>query len=100
MVVIGMRRSGKTSFLHQQRAVLMEAGRTANRLVYFNFEDERLAGMQAGQLGLIPETHLRLFPEPSPEPVTLFFDEIQTVPSWEMFAPRILDDGGYELWLF
>jgi predicted AAA+ superfamily ATPase len=99
MVVIGMRRSGKTSFLHQQRAVLMEAGRTANRLVYFNFEDERLAGMKAGQLGLIPETHLRLFPEPSPEPVTLFLDEIQTVPGWEMFARRILDEGGYELWL-
>ena len=99
MVVIGMRRSGKTSFLHQQRAALIEAGWTANRLVYFNFEDERLAGMQAGQLGLILETHMRLFPEPSPEPVTLFFDEIQTVPGWEMFARRILDDGGYELWL-
>ena len=99
MVVIGMRRSGKTSFLHQQRAVLIEAGWTANRLVYFNFEDERLAGMQAGQLGLILETHMRLFPEPSSEPVTLFFDEIQTVPGWEMFARRILDDGGYELWL-
>jgi len=99
MVVIGMRRAGKTSFLHQQRAVLTAAGRTPNRLVYFNFEDERLAGMEAGQLGLILETHLRLFPKPSSEPVALFLDEIQTVPGWEVFARRLLDEGGYEVWL-
>lgn len=99
MAVIGMRRAGKTSFMHQQRSALMAAGRMANHLVYFNFEDERLAGMQARQLGLIQETHLRLFPEASPEPVTLFLDEIQTVPGWEVFVRRLLDEGGYELWL-
>lgn len=77
----------------------MEAGRAATRLVYFNFEDERLAGMAAGQLRLIPETHLRLFPEPKSEPVTLFLDEIQAVPGWEAFARRLLDEGGHELWL-
>jgi predicted AAA+ superfamily ATPase len=99
MVVIGMRRSGKTSFLHQVRAARMASGRSPERLVYFNFEDERLAGMEAARLGLIPETHLRLFPEPSDEPVTLFLDEIQTVPGWEVFARRLLDEGGYELFL-
>lgn len=98
-VVIGMRRAGKTSFLHQQRADLMAAGRKPERLVYFNFEDERLAGFEAGQLGLIPETHLRLFPEPSNEPVTFFLDEIQSVPGWESFARRMLDEGGCELFL-
>lgn len=99
MVVIGMRRAGKTSFLHQERADRIAAGRRAERLVYFNFEDERLAGFEARQLGLIPETHLRLFPEPSDEPVTFFLDEIQTVPGWETFARRMLDEGGYELFL-
>ena len=98
-VVIGMRRSGKTTFLHQQRKELMAKGRSPERLVYFNFEDERLAGMEARQLGLIPDTHLRLFPEPSNEPVTLFLDEIQTVPGWEAFARRMLDSGGCELFL-
>ena len=98
-VVIGMRRAGKTSFLHQQRAALIAAGRTPERLVYFNFEDERLAGLEAGQLRLIPETHLRLFPQATTEPVTLFLDEIQTVSGWETFARRLLDEGGCELWL-
>lgn len=99
VAVIGMRRAGKTSFLHQLRADRIAAGRAPERLVYFNFEDERLAGMEAGDLGLIPETHLRLFPEPADEPVTLFLDEIQVAPGWETFARRLLDEGGYELFL-
>lgn len=99
MAVIGMRRAGKTSFLHQERADRIARGRTPERQVYFNFEDERLAGMSAEHLRLIPETHLRLFPEASAEPVTLFLDEIQAVSGWETFARRLLDEGGYELFL-
>lgn len=99
MVVIGMRRSGKTSFLHQRRSELIAEGRSPERLVYFNFEDERLAGLDAARLGLIPEMHLRLFPDSLSEPVTFFLDEIQTVPGWETFARRLLDEGGYELFL-
>lgn len=99
MVVIGMRRSGKTSFMQQRRSELISEGRSPERLVYFNFEDERLAGLDASRLGLIPESHLRLFPDSSSEPVTFFLDEIQTVPGWETFARRLLDEGGYELFL-
>lgn len=98
-VVIGMRRAGKTTFLHQHRAELIARGRTPERLLYFNFEDERLGGMVAEQLHLIPETHARLYPEPADEPVTLFLDEIQTVPGWETFARRMLDTPGFELLL-
>jgi predicted AAA+ superfamily ATPase len=99
MAVIGMRRAGKTSYLHQCRADLMGAGRHASRLLYFNFEDERLAGMEAGDLHLIPETHQRIFPDPAAEPVTLFLDEIQLVPGWETFVRRLLDTPGYEIFL-
>jgi hypothetical protein len=99
MAVIGMRRAGKTSFLHQCRADLIATGRSPGRLLYFNFEDERLGDMQAAQLHLIPDTHLRLFPEPADEPVSLFLDEIQCVPRWEQFVRRLLDSPGYELFL-
>lgn len=99
MAVIGMRRAGKTSFLHQQRADRIAGGRTPERQVYFNFEDERLAGFEAGHLRQIPETHVRLFPERSDEAVTFYLDEIQNVPRWETFARRMLDEGGYELFL-
>ena len=99
LAVIGMRRAGKTSFLQQCRADLLAAGRSANRLVYFNFEDERLGGLAVNNLHMIPDTHLRMFPEPADEPVTLFLDEIQQVPGWETFVRRLLDTPGYEIFL-
>jgi len=97
--VIGMRRVGKTTFLHQCRSDLLSAGRSPQRLVYFNFEDERLAYLEVGHLRIIPETHARLFPQPWDEPVTFFLDEIQRVPGWEIFARRLLDSPGHELFL-
>lgn len=97
LAVIGMRRAGKTTFLHQIRGDMIASGRSAQRLVYFNFEDERLAGLDAGRLHVIPEDHARLFPEPADEPVVLFLDEIQRVPGWEVFVRRMLDTPGFEI---
>jgi len=97
--VIGMRRAGKTTFLHQIRGDLMAGGRSAEGLVYFNFEDERLGSFEAGSLHEIPEMHARLFPEAAKGKVTLFLDEIQRVPGWEVFVRRMLDTPEYELFL-
>lgn len=99
LTVIGMRRAGKTTYLHQIRRDLLDAGRDPEHLVYFNFEDERLAGIKAKQLHLIPETHARLFPSQADSPVALFLDEIQQVPGWEVFVRRMLDTPGYEIYL-
>lgn len=99
IAVIGMRRAGKTTFLHQCRADFINAGRKPQRLLYFNFEDERLFDLDASQLHLIPEIHERLFPQENQEPVTLFLDEIQLVSGWEGFVRRLLDTPGYEIFL-
>jgi len=40
--VVGMRRAGKTFFLHQLRQEQVEKGTPRHRLPYINFEDERL----------------------------------------------------------
>lgn len=77
LAVIGTRRAGKTTYVHQVRQELMAAGRSGHRLVDFNFEDERLAELRAKDLGVVIDTWRRLFPEPSPEPLTFFLDEIQ-----------------------
>ena len=98
MCVIGMRRAGKTTFLHQCRADLLAKGVPASQLVYFNFEDERLGDLAATQLSLIPDMHGRLFPEPA-GPVTFFLDEVQRVSGWEVFARRMLDTAGNSLFL-
>lgn len=101
MTVIGMRRAGKTSYLQQCRADKINSGQAPESLVYFNFEDERLTGMTAKHLHLIPDVQARLFPAPNENPatVTLFLDEIQLLPGWEVFVRRMLDTPGNEIFL-
>jgi len=45
-----MRRSGKTWFLLQCLADRLAKGVDRERLVYFNFEDERLGDLESGML--------------------------------------------------
>ena len=99
IAVIGMRRAGKTSFLHQCRRDLIAQGRNPRNLVYFNFEDERLGGLQAADLHKVVDVHARLFPLSAEEKVVFFFDEIQLVPGWEQFCRRLLDSGTHEIFV-
>jgi len=98
--VIGMRRTGKTTFLHQLRRERLASGVPQERLPYVNFEDERLAGMEASHLNLLIEEYYRLFPSfRGHETVTWCFDELQVVPGWERFVRRLLDTEKVEVFL-
>ncbi len=97
--IVGMRRAGKTIFLHQMRRERMARGTAREQLPYINFEDERLAELKAGQLGFLVEEYGRRFPPARDErgTVTWCFDEIQVVPGWERFVRRLLDGGNCEV---
>jgi len=96
--IIGMRRVGKTSFLHQLRQERLAQGVALERLPYINFEDERLAGLQGEHLGfLLEEYGRRIAGAGLPGAVTWCFDEIQVVPGWERFVRRLLDGGQAEV---
>jgi predicted AAA+ superfamily ATPase len=98
--VIGMRRAGKTTFLHQIRRELVERGTSHDRLPYVNFEDERLAGLEARQLHVLLEEYYRRVPAArSREVVTWCFDEMQVVPGWESFVRRLLDSEKVEVFV-
>jgi predicted AAA+ superfamily ATPase len=100
MAVIGMRRSGKTTFLWQCLGKRLEDGTPRDALLYFNFEDERLADMTAQELQLVVEEYFSLHPERrDSKSVTFFLDEIQEVPGWETFVRRLLDTEKVELFL-
>jgi len=100
IAVIGMRRTGKTTFLWQTLADRLDQGTPREGLLHFSFEDERLAGMTAADLSLVVEEYYRLHPEWRDQYQTVFFlDEIQVVPGWEMFARRLLDTEKVELFL-
>jgi len=98
--VVGMRRSGKTTFLHQIRRSRLEEGVPQERLPHINFEDERLAGLTASDLSTLVEEYYRRFPAwRGGETVTFCFDEIQVVPGWERFVRRLLDGEKVEVFL-
>jgi hypothetical protein len=104
IAVIGMRRSGKTTFLGQLRADRLAAGTPREALLYFSFEDERLAGLAAADLQIIVEEYFRLHPEWRDAPkgrkrATLLLDEIQVVPGWETFVRRLLDSEHLDVFL-
>ncbi|MCZ2406881.1 MAG: ATP-binding protein [Burkholderiales bacterium] len=100
VAVIGMRRAGKTSFLWQLLAERHAAGTPREGLLYFSFEDERLAGLEGADLDLLVQAYYRLHPEwRDRRRATFFLDEIQVVPGWEGFARRLLDSENVELFL-
>lgn len=57
-------------------------------MLYINFEDERLDGLQVSELNLIHEAHLEMYGK---RPI-LFLDEIQNIEGWEKFARRLADE--------
>ena len=100
LAVIGMRRAGKTTLLWQLLADRLAGGTGRQGLLYFSFEDERLAGMTARDLDLVVEEYYRLNPEwRDRRRAGFFLDEIQFVPGWESFARRLLDSEQLDLFL-
>jgi len=95
--VIGMRRSGKTTYLRQLLAERRQVLKHRQAL-FLSFDDDRLAGLGADQLASILEEYYRRFPElRGRETVHWFFDEIQLVQGWERFVRRIKDSERVEV---
>lgn len=98
-VVIGMRRSGKTYLLFQEMHRLLNSGVERNRILYINFEDDRLQPLGPDFLNQTLETFYRMTPEARSEGAYLFLDEIQEVPGWSRFARRVLDTEDARLYI-
>lgn len=79
-VVIGVRRSGKSTLCFQ---ALENAG---VRYAFVDFDDERLASLEAKQLNDILEILYKVYGDFE----YLFLDEIQDVEGWHLFVNRML----------
>ncbi len=100
VAVIGMRRTGKSTFLWQTLFDRLAKGVKRESLLYFSFEDERLAEMKATDLQFLLEEYYQLYPSlRDKSEVSFFLDEIQVVQGWEGFARRIMDTEKIELFL-
>ena len=90
-VVVGTRRCGKTYRLYQQMRELLDQGVGFDRMLYFNFEDERLKPYDPALLGDVVDTFYALHPAAREQGAYLFLDEIQEVPEWGTFLRRMVD---------
>ena len=98
LAVIGVRRGGKTSFLHQRRADRIAGGRPRESQLMLGLEDERLIGMTALDLGWVIEEHTRQFPTIRAEGLlSLYLDEIQIVDGWESLVHRLVEAKNVEV---
>ena len=98
--VIGIRRSGKTTYLWQCLSDRLEAGAPPESLILLGLEDDRLAGLEAADLSWLVEEYYQLNPSfRDGYTVTFLFDEIQTVSGWESFVRRLMDTEQVEVLL-
>jgi len=88
VTLIGVRRSGKTYHIFNLMNQLKDAGVSSERLLYINFEDERLH-LRSEDLDLILQAYRELYPTLSMADCYFFFDEIQEVEGWEKFVDRL-----------
>ena len=98
--VIGMRRAGKTTFLHQLRAEKIARGVAPWQLPFLRLEDERFSELDALSLGvLMDEYPSRYLDGADAAPEAWFLDEIQVVPGWERLLRRLLDSRHGDLYI-
>ena len=88
-VFVGLRRAGKSFLMYQQIRKLLDTGHASDEILYFNFEDERLASLTSAHLDLIKTCYEEMF---DTKPI-FFLDEIQIVEHWEKFVRRLADQG-------
>lgn len=90
-VIVGARRCGKTYRLYQEMQRLQGQGIEFDRMLYFNFEDERLRPYEPSLLADVLDTFYALYPAARTEGAYIFFDEIQEIPEWGTFLRRVVD---------
>lgn len=83
IIISGLRRSGKSTLMHQMRLKSKEAD------YFLNFDDDRLVRFELEDFQLL----LELFGESFGEQNTFYFDEIQNIEGWERFIRRLHDQG-------
>jgi uncharacterized protein len=95
----GVRRSGKTFLFFDTIRRLAEQGVDRRRIVYLNFEDDRLHPISTEELDLVLRCVHELFPETLGQRVFMFLDEVQNVPGWERWVRRIQDTEDVEVYV-
>ena len=99
-ICIGVRRCGKSTYLFQRIDQLLKDGVSPENILYLNFFDDRLHGLQHEGIGVVIEAYYSLYPEKkNTETVYCFFDEIQEIEGWEPFVDRLMRTEKCEIFI-
>lgn len=98
-VAVGMRRTGKTYLFLQKINQLLSKCVPRERILYINFEDERILPMAAQDLGRVVDAFYELSPDNHGHTCYFFFDEIQNVTDWQVVLRRLLDSPKKEIFI-
>ncbi|MEM6643190.1 MAG: ATP-binding protein [Bacteroidota bacterium] len=96
--LIGPRRAGKTHVLYLLMQEAESKGIARERIVFINFEDERLAD-DGFKFDMILQAYQELYATKSLDGCYFFFDEIQNIEGWEKFIRRLYDDHSHHIFL-
>ena len=90
--IIGVRRCGKTFTLYQLIDELRGSGVPRKRILYFDFDDDRLDLDSPTCASDVLDAYYKLVPE-ARDGCYLFLDEIQEVARWQSFVRRVSEHG-------
>ena len=94
----GPRRVGKTYYFYYLIQQLKKKV-PLQRILYINFEDDRLFPLKLENLNDLLEAYFELYPENKDKKIYCFFDEIQIVEKWEVFIRRIYDKENVRIFI-
>jgi predicted AAA+ superfamily ATPase len=98
ITITGSRRAGKTFFFYQLISELRQQT-PSERILYVNFEDDRILPLSLKDLNELLEAYFELHPEVKENKFFLFLDEIQNIEGWESFVRRIYDKENVNIYI-
>ena len=98
-VAIGIRRTGKTCLMFHKINVLLSQGIPLSRILYIDFEDDRLLPLDQKKLAAILDSFYSLYPENHQQLCYLFLDEIQVIENWALVIRRFYTTKNIRLYL-
>lgn len=96
--IVGPRRVGKTFYFYQLIKNLRDKI-SPHRILYINFEDDRILPLTFKDLDNLLEAYFELYPENKNKKIYCFFDEIQNITQWEIFTRRVYDKEKVQIYL-
>ena len=99
ITLYGPRRSGKTYLFYQTMLELAKEGVASKRMLYINFEDERILPFSKDDWEILLEAFFELYPENVGEKTYLFLDEAQEAPYWDKFVRRMSEKKEFRIFL-